>query len=330
MNLLIVGGAGYIGSHMVKILCDSSGHAVTCLDNLTTGYRDAVRSEKFIHGDVGDRELLRRIFSQGKFDAVIHFASYIQVGESVIRPDLYFRNNLLNTLCLLDAMVEAKVLKFIFSSTAAIFGEPLQLPIDESHPKCPINPYGRSKWMVEQVLEDYDNAFGLKAVCLRYFNAAGADPAGEIGERHDPETHLIPILLQVASGRRERASVFGTDYPTIDGTCIRDYIHVMDLCGAHIAALDYLYERNLSGRFNLGNGNGFSVTQVIETVMRVTGRHLKIDYVERRAGDPAVLVADATRARTMLGWVPQYADLETIVAHAWQFEEKFAASLVRQ
>ena len=224
-------------------------------------------------------------------------------------------------------MNAARVRHFIFSSTAAIFGGPSYTPIDEAHPKLPINPYGRSKWMVEQILEDYDHAYGLKSVCLRYFNAAGADPDGEIGERHEPETHLIPILLQVASGRRERASVFGTDYPTPDGTCIRDYVHVMDLCDAHIAALCYLRDNNLSGRFNLGNGNGFSVAQVIGAVENVTGMTLPIDYVERRPGDPAILVADATLARTTLRWSPQYDDLETIVRHAWEFEQRLHAQL---
>lgn len=321
MNLLVVGGAGYIGSHMVKRLL-ASKHSVTILDNLTAGYRDAVLGGEFIQGDIGDRTLLDKIFSEHKFDAVLHFASFIQVGESVKKPDIYYQNNLSNTVNLLNAMNAAGVKKFIFSSTAAIFGEPSYTPIDEAHPKQPINPYGRSKWMVEQILEDYDHAYGLKSVCLRYFNAAGADADGEIGERHEPETHLIPILLQVASNRRERASVFGTDYPTPDGTCIRDYIHVMDLCDAHIAALSYLKDHKLSGRFNLGNGTGFSVTQVIDAVESITGKSLTIDYVERRPGDSAILVADATLARATLGWSPHYADLETIVGHAWAFEQK--------
>lgn len=321
MNILIIGGAGYIGSHMVKRLF-AAKHTLTILDNLSTGYRDAVLGGVFIRGDIGDRALLDKIFSEHNFDAVIHFASYIQVGESVKRPDIYYQNNLLNTINLLNAMITAKVKHFIFSSTAAIFGEPSYTPIDEEHPKLPINPYGRSKWMVEQILEDYDYAYGLKSVCLRYFNAAGADPDGDLGERHEPETHLIPILLQAASGKRERVSVFGTDYPTQDGTCIRDYIHVIDLCEAHIAALDYLRAYNLSGRFNLGNGNGFSVAKVIETVESITGKCLSINYVERRSGDPAILVADATLARTTLGWSPQYGDLETIVRHAWEFEQR--------
>jgi UDP-glucose 4-epimerase len=326
MSLLIIGGAGYIGSHMVKILL-KYGHDVTILDNLSTGYRDAVLGGDFIKGDIGDRALLDKIFSEKIYDAVIHFASFIQVGESVKKPDIYYQNNLSNTINLLNSMISAGVRKFIFSSTAAIFGEPSYTPLDESHPKLPINPYGRSKAMVEQVLEDYDKAYELKSVCLRYFNAAGADPDGDLGERHDPETHLIPILLQVATGKRERAYVFGTDYPTEDGTCIRDYVHVMDLCNAHVAALRYLKDNEQSGRFNLGNGNGFSVAQVIATVKNVTGRSLLIDYVGRRQGDPAILVADSTLARSVLGWVPVYSDIETIVRHAWRFEKnRFAQS----
>lgn len=320
LKVLVIGGAGYIGSHMVKKLL-ATGHAVTVLDNLTTGYMDAAIGGTFISGDIKDRPLLDQIFSEHYFDAVFHFASFIQVGESVKRPDIYYQNNFAATLNLLDAMVAAGIKHFVFSSTAAIFGEPNYTPIDEAHPKLPINPYGRSKWMVEQVLEDYDRAFGLKSVCLRYFNAAGADPESELGERHEPETHLIPILLQVASGRRERASVFGTDYPTPDGTCVRDYVHVMDLCGAHIVALDYLRATNLSDRFNLGNGNGFSVNQVVKAVEKVTGKVLTIDYAERRPGDPAILVANADRARSVLGWLPQYDDIETIVYHAWKFEK---------
>jgi UDP-glucose 4-epimerase len=325
MNLLIIGGAGYIGSHMVKRPLASN--IQTILDNLSTGYRDAVLGGEFIQGDIADRALLNKVFSEHKFDAVLHFASFIQVGESVKKPDMYYQNNLTNTQNLLNAMNAAGVKKFIFSSTAAIFGEPNYTPIDEVHPKFPINPYGRSKWMVEQILEDYDRAYGLKSVCLRYFNAAGADPDGVLGERHEPESHLIPILLQVASGRRSCASVYGTDYPTPDGTCIRDYVHVMDLCEAHIAALDYLQNNNQSGRFNLGNSNGFSVAQVIKAVESVTGKTLAINYAERRLGDSAVLVADSTLARTTLGWMPQYGDLKTIVRHAWEFEQKIASKI---
>lgn len=320
MNLLVIGGAGYIGSHMVKSLL-VAGHTVAVLDNLSTGHRNAVLCDTFIKGDISDRALLDQVFSAYSFDAVFHFASFIQVGESVQRPDIYYQNNLAATLTLLDSITAAGIKHFVFSSTAAIFGEPIYTPIDEAHPKLPINPYGRSKCMVEHVLEDYDHAFGLKSVCLRYFNAAGADPDGKLGERHNPETHLIPILLQVASGRRKRASVFGTDYATEDGTCVRDYVHIMDLCDAHIAALDYLREADLSDRFNLGNGNGFSVAKVVNVVEAVTGRILNIDYVERRLGDPAILVANSTRARNVLGWAPQYSDLETIVSHAWNFEK---------
>jgi len=326
MNILIIGGAGYIGSHMVKRLL-AAQHAVIILDNLSTGHRDAVLGGDFVLGDIGDRALLDKIFFTHKIDAVIHFAAYAMVGESVQRPDIYYQNNLSNTINLLNAMIAAGVKHFIFSSTAAIFGESSYNPIDEAHPKLPINPYGRSKWMLEQILEDYDHAYGLKSVCLRYFNAAGADPEGDLGERREPETHLIPILLQVASGRRERASVFGTDYPTVDGTCIRDYIHVMDLCDAHIAALGYLRDHNMSARFNLGNGSGFSVAQVIEAVENVTGKTLAIDYVERRPGDPAILVANATLAHKMLGWSPQYGDIKTIVRHAWEFEKKSCAQI---
>jgi UDP-glucose 4-epimerase len=271
---------------------------------------------------VGNCELLKQIFSENNFDAVLHFASFSQVGESVNKPDIYYQNNLVGTLNLLNAMNVAGVKMFIFSSTAAIFGEPRYTPIDESHPKFPINPYGRSKWMVEQMLQDYDHAYGLKSVCLRYFNAAGAHPDGILGERHEPESHLIPILLQVASGRRSRASVFGSDYPTPDGTCIRDYVHVMDLCNAHIAAIEYLQNNNQSRQFCLGNGNGFSVSEVIKAVESVTGKKLAIDYADRRLGDSAVLVADSTLAHTVLGWSPKYSDLKTIVEHAWQYELK--------
>lgn len=324
MTILVVGGAGYIGSHMVWLVAQQ-GIDIVVLDNLTSGYRDAVLAGTFVEGELADRRRLDHLFTTYRFDAVMHFASLIQVGESVKKPDSYYRNNLSATLTLLDAMIAADVKRFIFSSTAAIFGEPTYNPIDEAHPKLPINPYGRSKWMVEQILEDYDAAFGLKSVCLRYFNAAGADPKGRLGERHEPETHLIPILLQVASGRRPRAAVFGADYPTADGTCIRDYIHVSDLCEAHLLALTHLVREGRSERFNLGNGQGFSVAEVIAAVERVTGKRLTLDYAERRAGDPSVLVANAAKAHAILGWAPRYAGLDTIIAHAWAFEQGIAA-----
>ncbi len=238
MKILLVGGAGYIGSHMLKILL-GEGHQVITFDNLSSGHRDAVLGGEFIQGDLADSAALDQVFSQHQPEAVMHFASYIQVGESVKRPDIYYQNNVANTLNLLNVMLKYDVKKFIFSSTAAIFGEPNAAPIDERHPKQPVNPYGKSKWIIEQVLADYDLAFGLKSICLRYFNAAGADPEGQLGERHEPETHLIPLLLQVASGRKSDIHVFGRDYDTEDGTCIRDYIHVVDLCKAHLLALQY-------------------------------------------------------------------------------------------
>lgn len=321
MNVLVVGGAGYIGSHMVQVLLDA-GHRPVTLDSLVTGYRDAVPGGDFVHADIGDAAALDAALRTHRIEAVMHFASYIQVGESVRAPGKYYQNNLCNTIVLLDAMVRAGLKHFIFSSTAAIFGEPQYVPIDEAHPQRPINPYGVTKQMVERVLQDYDNAHGLHSVCLRYFNAAGAHPGGHIGERHEPETHLIPLLLQVAAGRRDHASVFGRDYDTPDGTCIRDYVHVVDLCQAHLLALDALIQGMPSAAYNLGNGNGFSVLQVLEAVRRVTGRPVGIKDAPRRAGDPARLVADARRIRDQLGWSPRYADVDTIVAHAWAFEQK--------
>lgn len=319
-NILVVGGAGYIGSHMVKFL-GQHGCRVTTLDSLVGGFRDAVLHGAFVQGDIADRSLLDSLFAAQRFDAVMHFASHIQVGESVAEPAKYYQNNLVNTLTLLDAMRAAGVGRFIFSSTAAIFGEPRSDRIDETHPMQPINPYGRTKLMVEQALADYDTAYGLKSVCLRYFNAAGADPEGQLGERHEPETHLIPLVLRAASGRRPHISVFGRDYDTPDGTCIRDYVHVSDLCSAHWLALQSLVNGGASQAFNLGNGNGFSVQEVIDTAQRVTGRPVPVQYVERRAGDPARLVADATQAVNVLGWRPQYAALETLMEHAWRWEQ---------
>lgn len=323
MKVLIVGGAGYIGSHMVKHLI-RAGKEVTVVDDLSSGYRDAVvAGAELIVGSAANAGLLDTLFAQQRFDVVMHFASFIQVGESVVKPAKYYANNVLAALTLLDAMLEAGVSKFIFSSTAAVYGDPSYIPIDEAHPKNPINPYGRSKWMVEQVLDDYDRAYGLKSVCLRYFNAAGADPEGELGERHVPETHLIPLVLQAASGRRELVSVFGTDYDTPDGSCIRDYIHVADLCEAHALAIDYLLAGGESARFNLGNGQGFSVQEVIDTARKVTGRNINVRYESRRAGDPARLVADSRLARQVLGWEPKRAALETIIADAWSWEQKW-------
>ena len=321
MRVLVVGGAGYIGSHMVKRL-GQLGCDVTALDNLSSGHRDAVVQGRFVHGDIADRTRLDELFHAGQFDAVMHFASFIQVGESMQEPARYYRNNVANTLNLLDAMRTFDVGRLIFSSTAATFGEPRYSPIDEKHPQRPINPYGRTKLMVEEALADFDRAYGLKSVCLRYFNAAGADPEGQLGERHDPETHLIPLVLQAASGRRPSISVFGRDYDTPDGTCIRDYIHIADLCEAHWLALQSLMNGGESQAYNLGNGNGFSVQEVIDTARSVTGREIKVVDAARREGDPAVLVADSRLARERLGWHPRYADLGTIVEHAWAWERK--------
>lgn len=324
MKILVVGGAGYIGSHMVKKLA-LAGHEVVTLDNLSRGYQDAVKYGDFVHGNLGDRDLLNTLFSQHPFDAVMHFAAFIEVGESVTEPGMYYHNNVCNTQVLLDAMVNYDIKHFVFSSTAAIFGEPQYTPIDEAHPKNPINPYGRSKLMVEQMLEDYDRAYGLKSTCLRYFNAAGADPEGELGERHNPESHLIPLILQAASGRREAISIFGQDYPTDDGTCVRDYVHINDLCDAHSLALEKMQKSGDSARYNLGNGKGFSVQQVIDAVKRVADKEFKVIHAERRAGDPAVLVADSALARQALGWTPRFEQLETIIETAWQWETTFFA-----
>ncbi len=330
LNLLVVGGAGYIGSHMVKHLLRRGCNVVT-FDNLSTGYRDAVLGGEFVLGDLADRAALDALFARHAFDAVFHFASFIQVGESVKAPAKYYANNVVNTLNLLDVMVKHRVKRFVFSSTAAVYGEPAYTPIDEAHPKQPINPYGKTKWMVEQILDDYDRAYGLKSIALRYFNAAGADPKGELGERHDPETHLIPLVLQAASGRRPHISVFGRDYDTPDGTCIRDYIHVTDLADAHWLALEKLLRGADSAAYNLGNGNGFSVQQVIDAASHITGRKILVVDAPRREGDPARLVADSTAARRHLGWQPKLDDLETFVRHAWHWECKACpASLVEQ
>jgi UDP-glucose 4-epimerase len=318
-KILVVGGAGYIGSHMVKALLDA-GHQVVTLDNLSTGFRDAVLGGEFVEGDIADSALLDELLPSHGFDAVMHFAAHIQVGESVENPGKYYTNNVANTLNLLNAMVRHRVNHFIFSSTAAIFGEPQHLPVDEAHPKAPINPYGTSKWMVEQILADFDRAYGLRSVCLRYFNAAGAEPDGLLGWRYEGVTNLIPVVLKVAAGRRPNVTVFGRDYDTPDGTGVRDYIHVMDLCAAHLLALQRLWAGGGSDVFNLGNGHGFSVQQVIDAARKASGRDIAVEEGARRPGDPATLVADSTRAREILGWRPRYADLDTIVAHAWKWE----------
>jgi len=324
-KVLVVGGAGYIGSHMVKYLA-SRGFGPVVLDNLSTGHAESARFGQLVVGDLADQALLDQLFSEHTFVAVMHFAAASLVGESMEHPAKYYRNNVSNTLNLLDAMVKHGVKDFIFSSTAAIFGEPQYTPIDEAHPKNPINPYGASKLMIERILEDYAAAYGLNSVSLRYFNACGADPEGDLGELHDPETHLIPLVLQAASGRRDSIKIFGSDYPTPDGTCVRDYIHIVDLCQAHHKALEKLLDKSLSGAqaFNLGNGNGFSVKEVIETASAVVskdGKSITVDKAERRPGDPAVLVADAKAALKILNWQPEYPSLELMVEHAWAWEQ---------
>lgn len=321
-KILVVGGAGYIGSHMVKLL-RTHGFDTHVADDLSGGLMQAVYDAPLHVGDIGDRAFVDALLAAHRFDAVMHFASFIQVGESVVNPAKYYHNNVAATLVLLEAMRAHAVNRLIFSSTAAIFGNPVQVPIDENHPKAPINPYGRSKWMLEQMLEDFDTAYGLKSVCLRYFNAAGADPDGQLGECHQPETHLIPLLLQVASGRREAITVYGNDYPTADGSCIRDYIHVSDLCEAHLLALRGLLQGSQSARYNLGNGTGFSVFEVIDAVRRVTGHAIPIIQSEPRAGDPPVLVADASAAKRRLGWIAKHHQLEKIIGDAWAWEQKY-------
>jgi UDP-glucose 4-epimerase len=328
MKILVVGGAGYIGSHMVRVL-HAAGHTVTVLDDLSTGFRDRGQPCAFVEGNFGDRHLLGSLLGQS-FDAVMHFGGSSEVGESVKDPAKYYYNNVVNTLTLLSGMIAHDVKTLVFSSTAAIFGEPRYLPLDEQHPKVPINPYGQSKLMVENILRDYDRAYGLKFICLRYFNAAGADPEGGIGERHQPETHLIPLVLQAASGRRSSVSVFGTDYQTRDGTCVRDYIHVNDICAAHLLALQALAEGCESESFNLGNGNGFSIMEIIKTACTVTERSIDVDYASRRIGDPEILIANSNLIRSKLGWTPSYPELSKIIQHAWNWEQQLYASQERR
>ena len=322
-KILVVGGAGYIGSHMVKELL-RSGYEVVTLDNLSNGHRDLLPGGAFIQGNAGDAELLDRMFSEHHIDAVMHFAAYALVGESVVNPLAYYRNNLAETMALIDAMVRHNVMRFIFSSTAAVYGEPDEVPITEDHPCRPTNPYGATKMAAERMLRDCDDAHGLKYVTLRYFNAAGADESGEIGERHDPETHLIPLTLKVATGELESIKIFGTDYPTADGTCVRDYIHVIDLAQAHLLALKALLAGGDSAVYNLGNSKGYSVREVVELAREVTGRPIRAVEADMRPGDPAVLIASSDKIRKALGWKPKYEDLETILKTAWAWHQKEA------
>jgi UDP-glucose 4-epimerase len=320
--ILVVGGAGYIGAHMVKLLA-ASGYRPVVLDDLSGGAsRQPPGAHCMVRADMGEPGVLDALLQAYPFAAVMHFASFIQVGESMADPARYYENNVAKTLQLLGATARHNAGPFIFSSTAAIFGEPLYVPIDERHPREPINPYGRSKWMVEQMLADFDRAYGLRSGCLRYFNAAGADPDALLGECHLPETHLVPLVLQAASGRRESITVYGENYETPDGTCIRDYIHVCDLCDAHLLVLEQLLEGSGSMHYNLGNGAGYSILEVIGAAERVTGRPVPRESGPRRAGDPPVLLADATLAKKELRWEPRFADLDTIILHAWRWEQK--------
>ncbi len=320
MAILICGGAGYIGSHVNKLL-SRNGYETVVFDNLVYGHREAVRWGSFEQGDLRNIAELENVFRKYRIDAVLHFAAYAYVGESVTDPEKYYFNNVSNTLNLLRVMREHDCDKFIFSSTCATYGEPERVPITEDMPQRPVNPYGASKLMVERILRDYGAAYGLQFVVLRYFNAAGADPDGEVGESHTPETHLIPLVLDAANGKREDIRVFGCDYDTPDGSCIRDYIHVYDLATAHMLALRRLEKGLGSDCFNLGNARGVSVLEVIDSAKRITGRDFKVTMVGRRPGDPAKLVGSCEKARGVLGWNPVYEDIDTIVSHAWQWHQ---------
>ncbi|MEO6654672.1 MAG: UDP-glucose 4-epimerase GalE [Pyrinomonadaceae bacterium] len=320
MAILVTGGAGYIGSVAVEDL-RSKNETVVVVDNLVYGHRAAVdRSVAFYEGNIGDKILVRKILAENDITACMHFSAYAYVGESVEDPQKYLENNVAQTLSLLQVLMENDVKKFVFSSTCSTYGEPQYTPIDEEHPQWPTNPYGWSKFMVERALEMYDNAYGLKFVALRYFNACGA--FGNCGEHHDPETHLIPLVLFAAQGKIPFVSIFGDDYPTPDGTAIRDYIHISDLSSAHLLALDHLRAGKPSEFINLGNGNGYSVSDVIETARLVTGLPINAKIAARRLGDPSELVADATKARQILGWNPQHAGLERIIKSAWEWHQE--------
>lgn len=321
MAILVLGGAGYIGSHTALELV-KAGNEVVIADNLVTGYRKAIpEGAKFYKGDLRDSDFLDNLFHQEKIDAVIHFAAYSLVGESVTNPLKYYDNNLYGTKVLLEAMVKNNVGKIVFSSTAATYGEPENIPILESDRTCPTNPYGETKLAMEKMFKWTAEAHGLRYVSLRYFNACGADESGTIGEAHNPESHLIPLILQVPNGKRETISIYGTDYDTPDGTCIRDYIHVTDLAQAHILAVQYLNNGGESDIFNLGNGVGYSVREVIETARKVTGHPIPATETSRRAGDPARLVASSEKAKSVLGWKPVHDSLEEIIASAWNWHK---------
>lgn len=321
MAILVCGGAGYIGSHINKQL-NKEGYETIVFDNLIYGHREAVKWGIFEEGDLSNTEDIERVFSKYQIDAVFHFAAYAYVGESVGEPEKYYFNNVVNTLNLLKVMRKHNCKRIIFSSSCATYGEPRKVPITEEMEQNPINPYGATKLIVERIFKDYQKAYGLEFVVLRYFNAAGADPEGEIGECHIPETHLIPLVLEAARGKRPYIKVFGTDYETKDGSCIRDYIHVSDLASAHLLALHYLEKGGESDFFNLGNEQGTSVLEVIDSVKRVTGKSFDVVFAERRSGDPAILVGSSKKAQRVLGWKPNYGDINTIVEHAWEWHKR--------
>lgn len=318
MHVLVAGGAGYIGSHTAKALA-AAGHTPVVFDSLEKGHEDAVRWGPLVKADLADRDALRRVFAEYPVEGVIHFAAYIAVGESMKEPVKYFRNNVANTLNLLEAMVAAGVGSIVFSSTAAVYGDPETVPIPEDHPYRPVSAYGETKLMVERLLAWFETCHGIASARLRYFNAAGADPDGETGEDHEPETHLVPLALAAAAGKRAQLDLFGTDYPTPDGTCIRDYIHVTDLAQAHVLALKHLQSTRQSFTANLGTGSGFSVREVLQAVERVVGKPVPVVEKPRREGDPSSLVADSTRARQLLGWTPKHSSIDEIVATAWRW-----------
>ena len=323
-TILVTGGAGYIGAHAVLAL-QKAGYQVIVLDNLSYGHPELIQDRlqaELLVADISDRAFLDNLFATRQIDAVMHFAAFIAVGESVQEPAKYYRNNVVGTLTLLEAMIAANIKKFVFSSTCAVYGMPKEVPMTENHPIQPLSPYAASKRVVEQILGDFDQAYGLKSVIFRYFNASGAEPTGLLGEDHDPETHLIPLALLTTLKKREFLSIFGTDYDTPDGTAVRDYIHICDLADAHILGLEYLLQGGESNLFNLGNGNGFSVREVIETTKKVTGLPLPVKEGNRRAGDAPILVGSSEKAQKILDWKPQYADLEKIISHAWQWHQE--------
>jgi len=320
MSILITGGAGYIGSHTVKYFLQQNEDVIV-VDNLQSGHRQAIDVTHFYEIDIRNKDELDKVFKIHKIEAVIHFAANSLVGESMEKPYEYYHNNVYGMMCLLDVMKKNNVDKIVFSSTAATYGEPKNIPISEKDETNPTNTYGETKLAMEKMMKWFDRAYGIKYVSLRYFNAAGAHESGEIGESHNPETHLMPLILQVPLGKREKIYIFGDDYPTKDGTCIRDYIHVMDLASAHYLALEYLRKGNESDIFNLGNGNGYSVKEVIETARNVTGHPIPAEVKERRAGDPAILIASSDKAKSVLGWKPEFYSLEKIITDAWNWHK---------